>query len=104
MNVVMWCSISMQCCVCDVCSSQMTPPSFPSPPLSSQDAMSVLQFTPEEQMQLFRTIAAVLHFGNIEVKQRPREEQAEMQNTQGGPTLASTRSMNDACTHTHSTL
>ena len=44
--------------------------------------MSVLQFTPDEQMQLFRTVAAVLHFGNIEVKQRPREEQAEMQNTQ----------------------
>ena len=50
--------------------------------------MSVLQFTPEEQMQLFRTIAAVLHFGNIEIKQRPREEQAEMQNTEGGLSLS----------------
>ena len=55
--------------------------------------MKVLQFTVEEQMQLFRTVAAVLHFGNIEIKQRPREEQAEMQNTEGelSLSLSSTR-------------
>ena len=101
----MWSSICVECCLIDVCSSQMAyllpspftvptplaPSLLPqlSPPLSAlplQDAMSVLQFTPDEQMQLFRTVAAVLHFGNIEIKQRPREEQAEMQNTQGRPT------------------
>ena len=66
---------------CMLPSPSLAPPLLAPPPL--QDAMSVLQFTPDEQMQLFRTVAAVLHFGNIEVKQRPREEQAEMQNTQG---------------------
>lgn len=48
-----------------------------------QEAMNVLGFTAEQKMSLFRTIAAVLHFGNIEVKQRPREEQAEISNTSG---------------------
>ena len=45
--------------------------------------MKVLAFSDEEQMQLFRTVAAVCHLGNIEVKQRAREEQAEMHNTGG---------------------
>ena len=45
--------------------------------------MKVLAFSEEEQMQLFRTVAAVCHFGNIEVKQRAREEQAEMHETGG---------------------
>ena len=45
--------------------------------------MNVLGFTAEQKLSLFRTIAAVLHFGNIEAKQRPREEQAEISNTSG---------------------
>ena len=45
--------------------------------------MNVLGFTAEQKLSLFKTIAAVLHFGNIEVKQRPREEQAEISNTSG---------------------
>lgn len=48
-----------------------------------QEAMNVLGFTDEQKLSLFKTIAAVLHFGNIEVKQRPREEQAEISNTSG---------------------
>lgn len=43
--------------------------------------MNVLGFTDEQKLSLFKTVAAVLHFGNIEVKQRPREEQAEISNT-----------------------
>ena len=45
--------------------------------------MNVLGFTDEQKLSLFKTIAAVLHFGNIEAKQRPREEQAEISNTSG---------------------
>ena len=48
-----------------------------------QEAMNVLGFTDEQKLSLLKTIAAVLHFGNIEVKQRPREEQAEISNTSG---------------------
>ncbi|KAL5473297.1 hypothetical protein EMCRGX_G027764 [Ephydatia muelleri] len=42
----------------------------------TQEAMETLSFTEDEQMFLFKVIAGVLHFGNIEVKQRPREEWA----------------------------
>lgn len=40
--------------------------------------MNVLGFTEEEKMSLFKTVAGILHFGNIEVKQRPREEWANI--------------------------
>ena len=40
--------------------------------------MNVLGFTTEEKMSLFKTVAGILHFGNIEVKQRPREEWANI--------------------------
>lgn len=38
--------------------------------------MNVLGFTDAEKLSLFKTIAGILQFGNIEVKQRPREEWA----------------------------
>jgi myosin heavy subunit len=55
---------------------------------ATREAMTVLAFNPEEQMQLLRTVAAVCHFGNIEVKQRPREEQAEMPDTKAAEKLS----------------
>ena len=48
-----------------------------------QDAMNTLGMTKEEQMSMFRTVAGILHFGNIEVKQRPREEWATIPTTTG---------------------
>ena len=54
----------------------------------TKEAMNVLEFAPEEQKQLFRTVAAVCHFGNIRVKQRPREEQAEMPDTKAADKVA----------------
>jgi len=45
--------------------------------------MNVLGFNDDEKLSLFKTVAAVLHFGNIVVKQRPREEQAEIPSTSG---------------------
>ena len=50
---------------------------------SLQEAMQTLSFTEEEQMFLFKVIAGVLHFGNIEVKQRPREEWATIPTAEG---------------------
>ena len=43
--------------------------------------MNVLGFTAEESLSIFKTVAGVLHFGNIEVKQRPREEWATIPTT-----------------------
>ena len=48
-----------------------------------QEAMSTLGFTDDEQLSMFKTISGILHFGNIEVKQRPREEWATIPNTTG---------------------
>ena len=38
--------------------------------------MNILGFTDDERLSMFKTVAGVLQFGNIEVKQRPREEWA----------------------------
>lgn len=38
--------------------------------------MDVLGFNEDEKLSLFKTLAGILQFGNIEVKQRPREEWA----------------------------
>ena len=61
-----------------------------------------LGFTDEEQMSMFKTISGILHFGNIEVKQRPREEWATIPNATGreGHPLKHTHTH----THTHTAL
>jgi myosin heavy subunit len=45
--------------------------------------MMTLGMDPDEIKSLFRTVAGILHFGNIEVKQRPREEWATIPTTTG---------------------
>ena len=45
--------------------------------------MLTLGFTEEEMLSMFKTISGILHFGNIEVKQRPREEWATIPNATG---------------------
>ena len=48
-----------------------------------QEAMLTLGIVEDEQMAMFKTISGILHFGNIEVKQRPREEWATIPTTTG---------------------
>ncbi len=48
-----------------------------------QEAMATLGMEPDEILALFRTVAGILHLGNIEVKQRPREEWATIPTTTG---------------------
>jgi len=45
--------------------------------------MGTLGFNDDEKMCLLKTVAGILHFGNIEVKQRPREEYATIPTTTG---------------------
>lgn len=45
--------------------------------------MATLGMDPQEIKSLFKTVAGILHFGNIEVKQRPREEWATIPTTTG---------------------
>ena len=47
----------------------------------TKTAFDILNFSSEEQMELFKATAAVAMFGNSKWKQRPREEQAEPDGT-----------------------
>ncbi|CAF3852950.1 unnamed protein product, partial [Rotaria sp. Silwood1] len=48
----------------------------------TDEAFDILGFTREEKLNMYKCTAAVMHFGNTEWKQRPREEQAEADNTE----------------------
>jgi len=43
----------------------------------TQKAFDILLFTKEQQLDLFKITAAVMHWGNQKWQQKPREEQAE---------------------------
>jgi len=51
--------------------------------MTVQDSFIVLGFDEPEKVSLYKATAAVLHFGEMKFKQRPREEQAEADGTQG---------------------
>lgn len=49
----------------------------------SQEAFDVLGFTPEEKMSVYKLTGGIMHFGNMKFKQKPREEQADVDSTEG---------------------
>jgi len=53
-----------------------------------EDSFLVLGFEDTEKMALYRCTTAVLHFGEMKFKQRPREEQAEADGTQDAEKVA----------------
>lgn len=48
-----------------------------------KSAMDILGFTGEEKIGIYKLTGAVLHHGNMKFKQKPREEQAEPDGTEG---------------------
>ena len=48
----------------------------------------VLGFDEAEKVSLYKATAAVMHFGEMKFKQRPREEQAEADGTAGATDCA----------------
>ena len=48
----------------------------------TKKAFDILNFTAEQQLELFKNTAAVMIFGNTQWRQRPREEQAEADGTE----------------------
>ncbi|CAF1208717.1 unnamed protein product [Adineta steineri] len=48
----------------------------------TDEAFDVLGFTPVEKLSMYKCTAAIMHFGNSQWKQRPREEQAEAEGTE----------------------
>jgi myosin heavy chain 6/7 len=49
----------------------------------TDEAFHILKFTDAEIAQCYRLISAMMHMGNMKFKQRPREEQAEPDGTDG---------------------
>ncbi|CAF1505779.1 unnamed protein product, partial [Adineta steineri] len=48
----------------------------------TDEAFDILGFTKEEKLSMYKCTAAIMHFGNSQWKQRPREEQAEAEGTE----------------------
>jgi len=48
----------------------------------TDEAFDILGFTREEKMNMYKLTASIMHFGNSQWKQRPREEQAEAEGTE----------------------
>ena len=48
-----------------------------------QNAARVLGFNEEEKLNMYKICTAILHMSNIKLKQRPREEQAEVADPAG---------------------
>ncbi|KAJ8251147.1 hypothetical protein GJAV_G00217820 [Gymnothorax javanicus] len=46
------------------------------------EAFDVLGFTLEEKMSVYKLTGGIMHFGNMKFKQKPREEQAEVDTTE----------------------
>ena len=51
-----------------------------------QEAFDVLGFSAGEKLSMYKCTCAVLHFGEMKFKQRPREEQAEADGSAGAQT------------------
>jgi myosin heavy chain 6/7 len=49
----------------------------------TDEAFDILKFSPEEKFNCYRLVSAMMHMGNMKFKQRPREEQAEPDGTDG---------------------
>ncbi|KAG7239436.1 hypothetical protein INR49_028907 [Caranx melampygus] len=50
--------------------------------LLTDEAFDVLGFTPEEKMSVYKLTGGIMHFGNMKFKQKPREEQADVDSTE----------------------
>ncbi|XP_030634159.1 myosin, heavy chain 7B, cardiac muscle, beta a [Chanos chanos] len=50
--------------------------------LATDRAMDILGFSPDEKYGCYKIVGAIMHFGNMKFKQKPREEQAEADGTE----------------------
>uniref|UniRef100_A0AAY4BTY9 Myosin heavy chain n=1 Tax=Denticeps clupeoides TaxID=299321 RepID=A0AAY4BTY9_9TELE len=57
-------------------------------------AFDVLGFTPEEKMSVYKLTGGIMHFGNMKFKQKPREEQADVETTEVADKVAHLMAIN----------
>ncbi|XP_035695137.1 myosin-16-like isoform X1 [Branchiostoma floridae] len=48
----------------------------------TDEGFDILGFAPEEKLSIYKLVAGVMYFGNMRFKQRPREDQADIDGTQ----------------------
>uniref|UniRef100_A0A8D2LQU6 Myosin motor domain-containing protein n=1 Tax=Varanus komodoensis TaxID=61221 RepID=A0A8D2LQU6_VARKO len=56
--------------------------------MATDQAMDILGFVAEEKYGAYKLTGAIMHFGNMKFKQRPREEQAEADGTESADKAA----------------
>ncbi|XP_019381321.1 PREDICTED: myosin-15 isoform X1 [Gavialis gangeticus] len=56
--------------------------------MATDQAMDILGFIPDEKYGAYKMTGAIMHFGNMKFKQRPREEQAEADGTENADKVA----------------
>ncbi|ELV09780.1 Myosin-15 [Tupaia chinensis] len=56
--------------------------------LATERAMDILGFLPEEKYGCYKLTGAIMHFGNMKFKQKPREEQLEADGTESADKAA----------------
>ncbi|NXU10806.1 MYH3 protein, partial [Pardalotus punctatus] len=61
-----------------------------------QAAIGILGFSPDERMGIYKLTGAILHYGNMKFKQKPREEQAEPDGTEEADKAAYLMGLNSA--------
>ncbi|XP_061866606.1 myosin-3-like [Colius striatus] len=64
--------------------------------LSTDAAFDILGFSPDEKMGIYKLTGAILHYGNMKFKQKPREEQAEPDGTEEADKAAYLMGLNSA--------
>ncbi|KAM4556890.1 myosin-7-like isoform 2-T2 [Fundulus diaphanus] len=64
--------------------------------LATDSAFDVLGFTQEEKNSVYKLTGAIMHYGNMKFKMRPREEQAEADGTEDADKAAYLMGLNSA--------
>ncbi|RLV90121.1 hypothetical protein DV515_00014554 [Chloebia gouldiae] len=64
--------------------------------VATDAAIDTLGFSPDERMGIYKLTGAILHYGNMKFKQKPREEQAEPDGTEEADKAAYLMGLNSA--------
>ncbi|NWQ69411.1 MYH3 protein, partial [Neopipo cinnamomea] len=64
--------------------------------VATDAAIGILGFSPDERMGIYKLTGAILHYGNMKFKQKPREEQAEPDGTEEADKAAYLMGLNSA--------
>ncbi|NXW38533.1 MYH1B protein, partial [Phaetusa simplex] len=64
--------------------------------MATDSAIDILGFTPDEKAAIYKLTGAVMHYGNLKLKQKQREEQAEPDGTEVADKAAYLMGLNSA--------